>query len=351
MTSRRRPCRPSAPAYGPSIEGCAARTPRRADSADPDHVTPSRSSTRLDRDLTALACDLDDWTVDPLEGPQVGSSTSSHSSRSGPLPKATRSRNAGAASPADRRAHREREPGSASGTARGPFAGRTRPRSLDGLLADRRRLGTARTRRARNIPLGRPRTLATFRQPFSGSRHRVDPARPGPPGRPSARRDPARGPLRRAPGITALPGGAAAYRRLIRRPHLARPGPEDIHRTGLDEVARINAELLRLGERALGTTTIDARSAPPARGSGTPLHARPRRSWIGRGRPRPGRGGGAGLVRHGCRRPPARSWRWASTKRSIRHDRLLPPAGPGRIAARPVLHQHLRARDAAALRG
>ena len=54
------------------------------------------------------------------------------------------------------------------------------------------------------------------------------------------------------PGILHLPGGATAYERLI-EVHTSLPlGADEIHRTGLEEVARIDAELAALGARLLG---------------------------------------------------------------------------------------------------
>ena len=54
------------------------------------------------------------------------------------------------------------------------------------------------------------------------------------------------------PGIMCLPGGEAAYERLI-EVHTSLPlGADEIHRTGLEEVARIDTELVALGARLLG---------------------------------------------------------------------------------------------------
>jgi uncharacterized protein (DUF885 family) len=53
-------------------------------------------------------------------------------------------------------------------------------------------------------------------------------------------------------GIMHLPGGAAAYRRLVRAHTTVELSPEEIHAIGLAEVARINAETEALGRRALG---------------------------------------------------------------------------------------------------
>ena len=55
------------------------------------------------------------------------------------------------------------------------------------------------------------------------------------------------------PGLGAVPGGANAYRRLIRAHTSLDLGPEEIHAIGRAEVERIDAELGELAGRALGT--------------------------------------------------------------------------------------------------
>jgi len=54
------------------------------------------------------------------------------------------------------------------------------------------------------------------------------------------------------PGISFIPGGRQAYARLIRYHTSLELTPEEIHQTGLREVARINAELVELGGRVFG---------------------------------------------------------------------------------------------------
>jgi uncharacterized protein (DUF885 family) len=61
------------------------------------------------------------------------------------------------------------------------------------------------------------------------------------------------------PGIGALPGGAAAYRVLIREQTSLSAGecdPEAIHALGLAEVARIRSEMAELGARVFGTREL-----------------------------------------------------------------------------------------------
>lgn len=58
------------------------------------------------------------------------------------------------------------------------------------------------------------------------------------------------------PGLCHVPGGAEAYERLIQA-HTSLPmRAGDIHAIGLDEVARIDAELAALGERVLGSSDL-----------------------------------------------------------------------------------------------
>jgi uncharacterized protein (DUF885 family) len=58
------------------------------------------------------------------------------------------------------------------------------------------------------------------------------------------------------PGLVHIAGGAEAYARLIQA-HTSLPmRAEEIHAIGLDEVARIDAELAALGERVLGTSDL-----------------------------------------------------------------------------------------------
>ena len=70
------------------------------------------------------------------------------------------------------------------------------------------------------------------------------------------------------PGLSHVPGGAAAYRAMIRVHTTLDLEPEAIHETGLREIARIDDEFVELGRRILGTsdlaTTLAALRADPA---------------------------------------------------------------------------------------
>jgi uncharacterized protein (DUF885 family) len=56
------------------------------------------------------------------------------------------------------------------------------------------------------------------------------------------------------PGLSHLPGGSEAYARLVRSHTTLSLAPEEIHRIGLEETERIDAEFRELGGRLLGTT-------------------------------------------------------------------------------------------------
>ena len=56
------------------------------------------------------------------------------------------------------------------------------------------------------------------------------------------------------PGLSHLPGGAEAYARLVRSHTTLELSPDEIHRIGLEELERIDAEFRDLGGRFLGTS-------------------------------------------------------------------------------------------------
>ena len=60
------------------------------------------------------------------------------------------------------------------------------------------------------------------------------------------------------PGIVHVPGGLEAYAVRVRRETSLDLTPEQIHRIGLDEVARIRGEIADLGERVFGTRDVAA---------------------------------------------------------------------------------------------
>ena len=60
------------------------------------------------------------------------------------------------------------------------------------------------------------------------------------------------------PGLVHLPGGTEAYRDWVRVHTTLDLEPEAIHRTGLAEIERIDAEFVELGRRVLGTTDLQS---------------------------------------------------------------------------------------------
>jgi len=57
-------------------------------------------------------------------------------------------------------------------------------------------------------------------------------------------------------GISNVPDGAACYARLIKVHTSLDLPPEEIHRIGLEELARVRAEMERVGQEALGTSSL-----------------------------------------------------------------------------------------------
>lgn len=60
------------------------------------------------------------------------------------------------------------------------------------------------------------------------------------------------------PGLLHLPGGSEAYAMLARAHTSLDTPPEEIHRIGLAEIERIDAEFVELGARLLGTSGLEA---------------------------------------------------------------------------------------------
>ena len=60
------------------------------------------------------------------------------------------------------------------------------------------------------------------------------------------------------PGLVHLPGGAEAYRTMIRFHTTLDLSPEELHGTGLAEIERIDTEFVELGRRVLGTRDLES---------------------------------------------------------------------------------------------
>ena len=60
------------------------------------------------------------------------------------------------------------------------------------------------------------------------------------------------------PGLSHVPGGAEAYRALVRAHTSVESGPEELHAMGLEEIQRIDGEFEELGARLLRTHGLEA---------------------------------------------------------------------------------------------
>jgi uncharacterized protein (DUF885 family) len=63
---------------------------------------------------------------------------------------------------------------------------------------------------------------------------------------------------RSAPGVSALPEGAACHRASIRRHVTLDLAPDAIHQLGVEQVARIRAEMQSLAQKSFGTSDVSA---------------------------------------------------------------------------------------------
>jgi uncharacterized protein (DUF885 family) len=226
----------------------------RGEATADEETTRSALVEQIESDLAELACNLDDWTVDPLEGPQV---MAFNIEAFQPIRTVAEGRDM---------VERWRRIGGwidghianlRGGVGRGRVAvsspvGRV-VGTLDELLAEPDDAWALLNPARVEHPDWPPHELAAFRADLRDAV--ATGIRPALARLVGVLRDeilPAARPDDR-PGISELAGGAEDYRRLVRVHTSLDLDPVDIHRTGLDEVERINAELVRLGERALGT--------------------------------------------------------------------------------------------------
>jgi uncharacterized protein (DUF885 family) len=220
-----------------------------------DLVTRSALIAQISSDVAMLETGLEAWTVDPLEGPQVVA-LDLEAIQLVSTPDQAR------AMVARWRALGPWFDQQAANLRRGLAAGRVAVRTpvdkaveqMEGILG----------RADAELPLLKPleeaheEWSAAERQSFAdGLRTAVrDIVRPALERYCAVVRDeilPAARPDERA-GILHVAGGGDAYTRLIRLHTSLDLSPDEIHRIGLDEVARIDAELAGLGGRVLGTT-------------------------------------------------------------------------------------------------
>ena len=224
-----------------------------------DAVTRSALLGEIEADLAQLDCQLDEWTVDPLNGPQVFllSLATLQSVESPEQGRALAARWAKLGAYLD--AHIEN-------LRRGLSQGKVAPAG-----AVRRVLGQL------TELLAQPDREWILRKPAAAPR----------PGWSQADRDALAREVDRAiaegarpafarykellereilprardeaqAGISHVPGGAACYTRLIKVHTSLDLSAEEIHRFGMEEVARIRAEMSELGRRALGTGDLPA---------------------------------------------------------------------------------------------
>ncbi len=247
-------------AWAAQLDGLAAREASLDDAGldAADRVTRSALRESIRGDLSHVRTGIDDWTVDPLEGPQVEfENVESYQ------PIATPAH--GTAMVARWRAMGPYVDAEIANLRRALADGRVAVRTpvvrtlaeLDetaGTPDDA--LGLLAPARA-DHPDWSPADLAAFRDGLAAAvREVIRPAF----GRlrdvlhdeilPAARPDD-------RPGVVHIPGGAEAYRELIRYHTSLDLTAEDLHATGLAEIARIDAEFVALGSRVLGTHGLD----------------------------------------------------------------------------------------------
>jgi uncharacterized protein (DUF885 family) len=220
-----------------------------------DLVTRSALIAQISSDIAALETGLEEWTVDPLEGPQVVALDLEAIQL--------------VATPDQARAMVDRwralgpwfDQGAAN-LRRGLSTGRVAVRTpveraveqMEGIL----RRPDSELPLLKPLEVAHPDWPAAERGAFAdGLRSAVrDLIRPALERYLAVVRDeilPAARPDERA-GILHVDGGRDAYTKLIRLHTSLDLSPDEIHRIGLDEVARIDAELAELGGRVLGTT-------------------------------------------------------------------------------------------------
>jgi uncharacterized protein (DUF885 family) len=220
-----------------------------------DLVTRSALIAQIASDVAALETGLEEWTVDPLEGPQV---VALDLEAIQPVSTPDQAQ----AMVARWRALGPWFDQQAANLHRGLAGGRVAVRTpveravdqIDGIL----RRPDAELPLLKPLELEHPDWPVAEREAFAdGLRSAVrDIVRPALDRYGAVVREeilPAARPDERA-GILHIDGGRDAYTRLIRLHTSLDLSPDEIHRIGLDEVARIDAELAELGGRVLGTT-------------------------------------------------------------------------------------------------
>jgi uncharacterized protein (DUF885 family) len=224
-----------------------------------DVVTRSALVAQLASDIAALRTGLEEWTIDPLEGPQVAA-LDLEAIQPVSTPEQAQ------AMVARWRALGPWLDQHAANLRRGLAAGRVAVRAPVERAVDQ--IDAILARSDADLPLLKPLESehpdwpGRDREAFvEGLRSAVrDVVRPALARYGDVVRDeilPAARPDERA-GILHVDGGREAYAKLIRVHTSLDLEPEEVHGIGLDEVARIDAELAELGGRVLGTTDPEA---------------------------------------------------------------------------------------------
>jgi len=222
--------------------------------APPDRLTRTALLVDARSQIDYSLCDLDDWTVDPLQGPQVllMNVESFQPVRAMEEGRAMVTRWRAIGPYMDRHTANLR-----AGAASGKFAVRAGVEKVLDELQDLLAKPDSEWALLRPLRDGHPdwseEERREFREGLVGAVRET--ARPAfaryleflkssvlPWARPQEQ-----------PGISHLPGGREDYVRLIRVHTSLDLTPEELHQTGLNEVTRINAEAEVLGEKVFGT--------------------------------------------------------------------------------------------------
>lgn len=239
------------------VEAIAADADAAADLGPEDRITRSALLAQIRRDRAQLEANLEAWTVDPLEGPQVAA-MNLEAIQSVATPDHARAMVARwvALGPwFDGRAERLR---------RGVGEGRVGVRSTVAKVLDQ--LTSTLERPDVELPLLAPLAVdhpdwtAAERAAFAeGLRSAVrDVVRPAMERYRAVIRDEILPAARSddSPGLAHVPGGREAYDKLIELHTSLSLGAPEIHAIGLQEVERIDRDLAELGERVLGTSDL-----------------------------------------------------------------------------------------------
>jgi uncharacterized protein (DUF885 family) len=222
-----------------------------------DRLTRTALITEVDGELAQLSCTFQEWTVDPLGGPQVELMSLADYTiieTPGDAAKYVKRMRASAGYLDDQVANLR------TGLAKGMTASRDavtktieQLERLDATPTDS--LGAwrpAAAERAGWKAADRERFAKDLRQALDTSL------------RPALRRYhdflrdqvlPAARPPEKA-GLSSLPGGLDCYRRMIRVHTSLDVDPSELHRIGLDQVAKFRRDLAELGKRVFGTSDI-----------------------------------------------------------------------------------------------